>query len=252
MSASGPRPLLSPVGIRPAWAPEEGDPLSAATYAELSSIVLGAEPLGAVLRRIAELAVKIVPGVDDAALTLVQNGRPRSVAVVGPVAALLDERQYERGFGPSLDVAISGQSIVLDTSHDTSYADYARQARRHGISHVASLAMLPLQRVSAALNIYTATGPFHPSALGTAQALARQAAPTVLNAAHFADAADEVTQMRQALVSRAGIEQAKGIIMSQHRCSADEAFAVLRDTSSRSNRKLRDVAQAVIEQATTG
>ena len=49
-------------------------------------------------------------------------------------------------------------------------------------------------------------------------------------------------QMEEAMASRAIIEQAKGLIMGQRRCSADEAFRVLVDASSRSNRKLRDVA----------
>jgi AmiR/NasT family two-component response regulator len=47
--------------------------------------------------------------------------------------------------------------------------------------------------------------------------------------------------------SRATIEQAKGILMGAHRCSADAAFSMLVERSQRTNRKLRDVAQALVD-----
>jgi len=49
--------------------------------------------------------------------------------------------------------------------------------------------------------------------------------------------------------SRAVIEQAKGIIMADRRCTADEAFAILAKVSQDSNRKLRDVAAALVASA---
>ncbi len=56
--------------------------------------------------------------------------------------------------------------------------------------------------------------------------------------------------MKTAMALRSGIEQAKGILMSQRRCTADEAFAILVTLSSQANRKLRDVAAAVVQHAT--
>jgi AmiR/NasT family two-component response regulator len=54
--------------------------------------------------------------------------------------------------------------------------------------------------------------------------------------------------MQQALKSRAVIDQAKGILMRDNRCTADEAFAMLTtQASNRSNRKLREIAQALVE-----
>jgi AmiR/NasT family two-component response regulator len=44
------------------------------------------------------------------------------------------------------------------------------------------------------------------------------------------------------LASRAVIDQAVGIIMGQNRCTADEAFEVLRSISQNRNVKLRDIA----------
>jgi hypothetical protein len=42
------------------------------------------------------------------------------------------------------------------------------------------------------------------------------------------------------------IEQAKGILMAESRCSPDEAFAMLRAASQRSNVKVRDLAEEIV------
>lgn len=46
---------------------------------------------------------------------------------------------------------------------------------------------------------------------------------------------------------RAVIEQAKGILMGLQRCSADEAFQILARASQRENRKLREVAEELVD-----
>ena len=53
--------------------------------------------------------------------------------------------------------------------------------------------------------------------------------------------------MQQAMASRAVIEQAKGILMRDRSCSADEAFAVLVRLSQESHLKVRDVAQRIVD-----
>ena len=63
-----------------------------------------------------------------------------------------------------------------------------------------------------------------------------------LCAALYAGAVEEVSQLQEAMSSRAVIEQAKGIIMAERRCDPDEAFSVLVRASQDSNRKVRDVA----------
>lgn len=53
-------------------------------------------------------------------------------------------------------------------------------------------------------------------------------------------------QYRQALESRAVIDQAKGMIMQALGCNPDEAFALLVRLSNDHNRKLRDLATAIV------
>ena len=54
------------------------------------------------------------------------------------------------------------------------------------------------------------------------------------------------TYLDTAMRSRAVIEQAKGILMSQRRCDASEAFSLLAEASQRSNRKLRDITRSLV------
>lgn len=85
-------------------------------------------------------------------------------------------------------------------------------------------------------------------------ALLAQAEDELLEVRDTADVAAqllaEVEQMHHALESRAGIEQAKGIVMAGRRCTPDEAFAVLRELSQHANRKLRAVAEEIVATTT--
>jgi two-component system, response regulator / RNA-binding antiterminator len=57
----------------------------------------------------------------------------------------------------------------------------------------------------------------------------------------------EYQSLQGAFGRRTVIEQAKGILMAVHAIDADDAFALLRDHSQRSGRKLVDVAASVID-----
>jgi response regulator NasT len=57
----------------------------------------------------------------------------------------------------------------------------------------------------------------------------------------------EYQNLQGAFGRRATIEQAKGILMARHAIDADRAFAMLREHSQHSGRKLADIASAVVE-----
>lgn len=56
----------------------------------------------------------------------------------------------------------------------------------------------------------------------------------------------ESRQLREAIATRAIIEQAKGIWMAQRGCTADEAFRLLVDLSQHANTKVRVLAEALV------
>jgi GAF domain-containing protein len=224
-------------------------PVAASAYARLASIVLSGQPLGAVLAQVAVLARDLVPDIDEVSVTLIDHGRARSIAFSGPLAAALDERQYTDGYGPCMDAAVSGQTIeVKDTSADTLYPEFAATAARSGVRHSLSIGLqVVVQGTTGALNLYGKGDPLGAGARDAAAGFAAYAAVAVANAAVYAGALDEADQLRAAMASRASIEQAKGIIIATRRCTPDEAFDLLRDTSNRHNRKLRDIAQALVD-----
>jgi two-component system, response regulator / RNA-binding antiterminator len=66
---------------------------------------------------------------------------------------------------------------------------------------------------------------------------------------HLDACQQENEQLREALGTRPVIDQAKGMLIARHGCSPDEAFRMLSAASQRENRKLREVATAMVEGA---
>jgi GAF domain-containing protein len=212
--------------------------------------MLGEQPLSATLARVAELAKQTIPGAAEVSVTLMADGDVESVAFTGPLASQLDERQYQAGFGPCMDAAISGGIIAIDDTADSAaYPDFARTARRHGITHTLSTGLPVQRRIIGALNIYGADGgAFDEQTRELATTFAGYAAVAVANAGLYASTAQLAAHLQRALDPRAVIDQAKGILMGRHGVSADAAFDLLSKQSQLTNRKLHDVASDLVDE----
>ena len=221
-----------------------------AAFAELSKIMLSEQQLSEVLGRVAELAKQTITGAADVSVTLMDDGNVSSVAFTGALAAQLDERQYESGFGPCMDAALSGATVTIeDTAADPTYPDFGRAAARHGITHTMSIGLPVSRQTIGALNIYgTADGAFDAATQELATAFASYAAVAVANAGVYASTATLAANLQRALQSRAVIDQAKGILMGRHRITADAAFEMLSALSQVSNRKLREIAGGLVDE----
>jgi AmiR/NasT family two-component response regulator len=84
-----------------------------------------------------------------------------------------------------------------------------------------------------------------------AQTFSAYAAVALANAHLYDTTATLAQHMQAAMQHRAVIEQAKGILIAGRGCSPEEAFTILRKLSQDTNRKLRDVAAALVDQAQT-
>jgi GAF domain-containing protein len=213
-------------------------------FAELSKIMLSEQQLSETLGRVAELAKQTITGAADVSVTLMEDSRVSSVAFTGALAAQLDERQYESGFGPCMDAALSGATVTIeDTAADPTYPDFGRAAARRGITHTMSIGLPVARQTIGALNIYgTTEGSFDAATQELATAFASYAAVAVANAGVYASTATLAANLQRALQSRAVIDQAKGILMGRHRITADAAFDLLSAQSQTTNRKLREIA----------
>jgi GAF domain-containing protein len=225
-----------------------------AAFAELSKIMLGAQPLSDTLARVAELAKQAIPGAAEVSVTLAQDGTVCSVAFTGLLACHLDERQYDAGFGPCMDAALSGDTVAIDdTAHSDTYPDFGQVAARRGITHTMSIGLPVEGRIVGALNVYGRDStPFDETTEQLATAFASYAGGAVANAGVYATTATLAGNLRKALESRAIIEQAKGILMARHHYSADAAFDWLVQRSQHTNRKVRAIAQDIVDDAQRG
>jgi transcriptional regulator with GAF, ATPase, and Fis domain len=223
-------------------------------FDELSKLVLGEQSLTAVLQRVAALAKTVVPDAREVSVTLMKdNQEPQTVVFTGSLAERLDERQYEAGFGPCMDAAVTGTTIqVSNLDPDSPYPEFSRVAVKSGVSHSLSVGLPVPQRIVGALNLYAAGDrAFDQQAVELAETFAQYAAVAIANAALYSSTASLAAQMKTAMQSPSVIEQAKGIIMARNRCSADEAFTILVTMSQRRNQKLRILAQEIVDRVTT-
>jgi GAF domain-containing protein len=222
--------------------------LPASALTALLGIRLGGTPLSDVLQRLVEIAKDGVAGADEVSITLMRDEKPWTAAYTGELALDADEMQYERGYGPCMEAGLSGTLLrVDDMREETRWRDYAANVVPRGV--LSSLSVpLPLQtEVVGAMNCYARTpAAFEERSTEVGLELAGHIAVAVVNAMGYQDAAELADHMRAAMANRAAIEQAKGIIMAQNRCDADEAFNILRRASQGRNVKVRDLAQELV------
>jgi GAF domain-containing protein len=222
-----------------------------ALHQELARVVLVDRELDAVLTEIVQIARRALPGSEASSITLIREERGYTAAFDGQLAMDADELQYDRGYGPCLDAGRSGEVfIIADMRAEERWPDYARHGVALGVRSSLSIP-LPFQGASiGALNNYARRpDAFGEADVAPAEEVAAFVAIAVANAEAAARATDDVTNMRRAMVSRAVIEQAKGILMERYKVTSEQAFTLLTHSSQRSNVKLRDIAE---ELATTG
>ncbi len=216
--------------------------------AELARLPFDTVTMDAMLERIAELAKELIPRVAEASVTLIANDKAHTVADTGQMARDLDESQYGRGYGPCLEAAV-GEELreITDAREETRWPDYARSAVGRGSLSSLSVPLPVREGLHGGLNLYAVEAHgFDDDARRVSRTFASYAAVAVHNMHLYASTRDQAEHLDTAMKTRAVIEQAKGVLMSQRRCDAEQAFALLAAASQRSNRKLRDIAQAIV------
>ena len=222
--------------------------------AELSRLLVNEEALDDTLLRVADLACRNIGGADLAGVTLSRDGRPTTAVFTDPTSPEIDSAQYEAGVGPCLD-AWRHQRVfrIESTADDEQWPAFSQAAVEHGIESTISFPLAVRGNGIGVLNLYAKQpAAFTPDDEKIGMLFAEQASVALANAQLYDSAYRLTQQLQEALTSRAVIDQAKGILIGQHGVGADEAFSILRTTSQRENRKLRDVAQELVDRARTG
>jgi GAF domain-containing protein len=209
--------------------------------------------LESLLERVADLAVTQLDGCDMAGITMIGPEGPTTVVFTDAIAPEIDVAQYRSGQGPCLDAFRTGTILRIDeTATDGRWPEFAASAVAHGVHSTLSLPLRADDEPIGALNLYSRARATFEDTEQIAVVFVTHAASILANAQAYWTGRALTEQLEEALLSRPVIEQAKGILMQEHGCDADHAFEILRQRSPRANRKLRDLAAEIVDDAVAG
>jgi GAF domain-containing protein len=188
---------------------------------------------------VVKLASEMVPGADDATITMVGKDRHcYSAAATSALASDFDVLQDETGEGPCLDAIWHQETVrVNDLATDLRWPVLGPRAAERGIGSMLCLQLFVHRDTLGALDLLAhATWAFTDESEHVGLLLASHAAIAAADAHHF-------EHVNSALMNRDVIGQAKGILMERFKITADQAFAVLAKVSQDTNRKVSAVAE---------
>ena len=222
----------------------------------VARMVADARGVIAVLGEVAEFAVRAIPGVDGAGVTLIDSREgPLSIrtwAVTAEFVEDIDKVQYvDLHEGPCITCMRSRRPTVSGSlESDSRWPRFGGRLARLGVHSTLALPLLIGEQVIGAINTYAyRRDAFAEHAVLLGSQFAAPAAVSVYNAQLLAETQERTHQLQRALGSRAVIDQAIGIIRSRSGASAQEAFDRLVRMSQSENIKLYVVAQRLVEEA---
>ncbi|MFE0107033.1 ANTAR domain-containing response regulator [Streptomyces sp. NPDC059009] len=205
-----------------------------------------AVPPGRGIIELAEQAVRCTTACCGASAT-VTDGVEERTAVTHPDLAGLVAVQLSSGSGPILAAREGGAPVdAEDLLRETRWPEYRALALDSGVR-----ASVTLPFLRAGLTVTLTLFSFRPGALddaldGPARVLGDLATTGLVRDRHYRAALTELDHLSTALRNRPVVDQACGIVMHVRGCDEDTAFAVLRRISQTTNRKLTDVAGALV------
>jgi transcriptional regulator with GAF, ATPase, and Fis domain len=198
-----------------------------------------------------------VLGISAAGVMLTdQRGALRVIAASTEQTRLLELLQSQTDQGPCPECFHTGRPVaVADLSAPAAtrrWPRFAGEARKAGFSSVHALPMRLRTDVIGALNLFdTQAGALDEDTIRLAQALADVATIGLLQARAIRQRDTLAEQLQTALNSRVVIEQAKGVIAERHHVDVDQSFILLRGTARTNNRRLSELARAVVDGSET-
>jgi GAF domain-containing protein len=222
-----------------------------ASLAGLAGLLTGPRPVRETLVQIAEFAVRAIPAAEGAGLMMLEDDRPQRVVASADFVQAVDDVQYGLGEGPCL-LAVETRSTQRSGSlgGESRWPRFGPRAGRMGVHSVLSLPLLLPDQVVGALNVYAhGKDAFGSEAIRIGELFARPAAVSVQNAHVLAQSQRLAVQLRAALVNRAVIDQALGVIMSRTGATPEEAFDRLRTMSQSQHIKVAEVSRLLVDEA---
>lgn len=211
-------------------------------FVEVARELEAAKEPAEVLGKIVRSAVATVEGCEDAGVLLVnrRGSTFESPALTSTMVAASDEAQLAFDEGPCLDAARHERSFLIDDmSKETRWPRYAPRATEIGVGSMMGFELYSHDHTLGALNLYSGRpGAFDEHARELGWVFASHAAIAL-------SAAQRAHSLRAGYETRQEIGAAVGMLMERHHLSSDQAFEMLKVTSTRTNVKLRDIAAEV-------
>jgi transcriptional regulator with GAF, ATPase, and Fis domain len=179
-----------------------------------------------------------------------QRGNLRVAAASSEASRLLELFQLQVDEGPCLDCFRTGEPVLVAdiAAAADRWPQFAPAAATHGYAAVCALPMRLRTEVIGALNLFTTrTGMLAQDQQRIAQALADVATIGLLQERSISSRNTLTAQLETALNSRIIIEQAKGVLAERLGIDPGRAFELLRDSARTRNRKLVELAGAIVD-----
>lgn len=221
------------------------------TFVHLADTLVGVVDADDVLHVLAERCVELL-NVDAAGVMVaMQPGEMKAVAATSHDMGQLEVFEVAAEEGPSHEAYTSGAAVI---EHDLSSATsrwpmFTPRALELGFASAHGFPLRLRDRTIGALNLFQVVGRdqlLDDDAL-VARGFADVATISLLHEELVQDAESTVQQLQHALTNRVVVEQAKGVLAGRHGLAPKGALERLRGHARDHNRRLRDVAQDVID-----
>lgn len=226
--------------------PESGDEL-----ASFRRALLSASDVEVLLGRVCTQVTSTVTRADMASVTLLdqRTRAPSTAAASDQRVVVLDSYQYGSGEGPCLEAATSGRPVRATAADATlRWPKFSSAIAQQQVRSFLSAPITLETKGIGSLNVYSRTEQgFDVADEVLLRVFVMAVEGTVFNAQRAEQALFELEGLREAMRSRATIEQAKGMVMAIRGINADDAFEVLATQSQNENVKLAVIARRIVE-----
>jgi GAF domain-containing protein len=222
--------------------------LLAQTFVELADTLVADFDVVDFLHTLVNRTAELFDAAETGVMLGDQRGGLRVMASSSERARLLELFELQNEQGPCLDSFKSGAPVNgEDLLNEDRWPLFTAEAIEAGFRSVHSLPLRFRSEVIGALNLFrTQPGLLAEEELEGAQAMADIATISILQERALREAKVLADQLQRALNSRVIIEQAKGVLAERAQVNLDDAFNMLRSYARNNNRRLHDVATAVV------
>lgn len=213
--------------------------------ADLAATLAAQNPTDESLEQALERAVAVVPGCEQAGVTLLLKGVGLTTpASVGPLAHACDRLQEKLQEGPCVTALRERTTVRVDDIRRAGDGSrFAEAAADLGVRSLLACSLDTGRNRVGALNLYaTVPAAFDDESVRVAHAYATHVGVALA-------AAEREANLNVAMASREVIGQAIGILVERHKVTARDAFDMMVHVSQRTHVRLREIADGLV---TTG